>query len=576
MAGIRCAQAADLLDELGDLTQLQGDTFRANAYHRAARGLGQIDLPLEQALAEGKVQALPGIGESITKKLQELAGTGKIRKLEELRAALPKGLLEMMQVPGLGPKRAMVLHKQLRIDGLAKLKEACEQGKLITVKGFGLKSQEDILRGIAMLERGGRRVLLPEAQRAADDLWPPLEAHCAKLALAGSLRRRRDTIGDLDFIALPKKGQGPKVGEALAGLPGAEPLALGERKVSVRLASGLQVDVRLVTKEEFGAALVYFTGSKAHNIKLRAMAIKKGWKLNEYGLFEEADGVEGKRIAGADEEGVYKRLGLPAIPPELREDAGEVEAALEGKLPDLVELKHLRGDLHNHCRRSDGILEPEDWVKAAARSGLEYIGLTDHSIGLPGWGLTGAQLIEHRQRILELADKHAGKVKVFVGTEANILKDGDLDLPANELDQLDYVVAGVHTSFNMGRDAMTERIVNALEDGRVDILSHPTGRKIGQREPLDFDHDRVFAAAASSRTCVELNCQPDRLDLPGELARRAKELGCRFVIDSDGHGTPKKDLLQWGVDQARRGWLGPRDVVNTKPAGEALKALKRR
>jgi DNA polymerase (family X) len=565
-----------VLDELADLMQLKGDTFRANAYRRAARSVGQVEGLLQDALDGGRIQALPGVGESITKKLQEYATTGKVQRLEEYRAALPKGLLEIMAVPGLGPKRAMVLHKELRIDSLTKLKEACEQGKLLTVKGFGLKSQDDILRNIALLKQGGQRLLLPEAQRAADELVPLLAPHCSKLEVAGSLRRRRDTIGDLDLIALPKRGHAARIGQALAALEGATPLAMGERKVSVRTAKGLQVDVRIVTKDEFGAAMMYFTGSKAHNIRLRAMAIKRGWKLNEYGLFEEHEGQEGKRIAGADEDAIYERLGMAPVPPELREDSGEVEAALADALPPLVALGDLKGDLHNHTNRSDGLLAPLAWVQAAAEAGLEYIGLTDHSIGLPGWGLTGAQLIEHRHQVLELADKYAPEVEVFVGTEANILKDGSLDLPANELDQLDYVVAGVHTNFQMGPDEMTRRLVQAMEDGRIDVWSHPTGRKIGQREPHDYDRDKVFAAAAASKTALELDAQPDRLDLNGELARKAKAHGCRFAIDSDGHGTPRKDLLRWGVDQARRGWLEPTDVVNTLPAGQLLKALKRR
>ncbi|HEV8359452.1 MAG TPA: helix-hairpin-helix domain-containing protein [Candidatus Thermoplasmatota archaeon] len=590
---VRCADAAALLDELADLEQLQGDTFRANAYRRAARTLFQVEGELEAALASGAVEALPGIGEGILKKLREYAATGKMRKLEEMRDALPAGLLELIKVPGLGPKRALQLHKELKIDSVAQLKEAAEKGRLLGLKGFGPKSQADILKGIAALASIGRRVMLPEAHHAAEDVLAALEPHAAKIAMAGSLRRRRDTVGDLDFVAVPKARSGEALRKALLGLAGAEALAAGERKTSVRLISGLQVDLRVMAPEEFGAAMMYFTGSKAHNIKLRGLALRKGWRLNEYGLFEveqppkprgkqAAKGEEerepklGQRIAGATEEDVYAKLGLPYIAPEIREDLGEVEAALDGKLPKLVEERDLRGDLHTHSNRSDGILSPEDWIKAAARSQLEYIGLTDHSIGLPGWGLTGEQLLEHKARVEELADKHAGRVKVFVGTEANILKDGDLDLPANVLDQLDVVVAGVHTSFQMGPEEMTERICRALRSGRIDILSHPTGRKIGQREPLRFDVDQVFEAAAESGTCLELDCQHDRLDLNGELARRAREWGCRFAVDSDAHGAPGKHLLGWGLDQARRGWLEPAQVVTTRKAGEVLKELKRR
>lgn len=569
------AEAVDLLDELADLEELKGDQFRSRAYRRAARAVGTLEGSLEEVLASGKVEELPGVGEGILKKLKELAGTGKVKKLEQLRAELPKGLVEMMRVPGLGPKRAMVLFQELRIDGLAKLKEACEQGRLLEVKGFGEKRQQDILRGIAMVEKAVARMLLPQAQRIAAEVEQALKPHAAKLAAAGSLRRRRDTVGDLDFVAVARKGHDP--GRALLALPGAEPLAQGEAKVSVRLASGVQVDLRLMAPEEFGAALQYFTGSKAHNIKLRGLAIRRGWRLNEYGLFQEKeDGSQGRRLAGGDEEGIYAKLGLPPVPPELREDTGEVEAAMEGKLPELVEERHLQGDLHTHSKRSDGALEPAAWLKAVAQSGFAYVGLTDHGIGLPGWGLSGPDLVEHRGKVLELAEAHAGKVRVLVGVEANILKDGELDIAAKHLDELDYVIAGVHTHFGMDRGAMTRRIVKALRDGRVHVLAHPTGRILGEREPLDFDREKVWEAAAASRTALEMNAQPDRLDLNGEAARRAKELGCRFVVSSDCHQVPKRELLRWGLEQARRGWLEAADVLNTLPAGEFLKALRGR
>jgi DNA polymerase (family 10) len=590
---MRCVEAAEVLDELAVLHELKGDTFRARAYQRAARSVGSLEGELAAAVASGRVEELPGVGEGILQKLRELAETGALRKLERMRAELPKGLVELTRVPRLGPKRALLLYRELKVDSLAKLREACEQNRLLEVKGFGAKSQQDILQGLAALERGGARLLLPEAQRAAEELEAVLAPHVRQMSWAGSLRRRRDTVGDLDCVAVPRRGASA-IARALLAEPGAEPLARGERKVSVRRASGLQVDVRIVAPEEYGAALVYFTGSKAHNIRLRALAIQRGRRLNEYGLFEVVEPPEprrgkkgkakgakpepklGRRVAGKDEAEVYRALGLPLVPPELREDAGEVEAALDGELPELLEEHDLRGDLHTHSRRSDGVLEPEEWVKAAARAGLDYVGLTEHSIGLPGWGLTGAQLLEHRERVLELADRHAGKVKVFVGVEANILDGGGLDLPAGVLDRLDYCVAGVHTKLQMPRAAMTKRITEALRDGRVDLLSHPTGRKIGQREPLDFDLDAVFEAAADSRVCLELDGQPDRLDLSGELARRAKAWGCRFAVDSDSHAAPGRGLLRWAVDQARRGWLGKGDVVNTLPAGQVARALRRR
>lgn len=573
---MRCDEAAAALDELADLADLASDTFQARAYRRAARGIFNLEGSLEDNLANGKAAALPGVGEGILKKLKELSETGAIAKAAKYRVKVPAGVAELIRVPGVGPKRAMELHERLGIDSLSKLKLAAEQGKLAGLKGFGVKMQEDILMGLEVVDSLGKRLLLPEAHRAGEEVRAALAPHATRLEWAGSLRRRKDTVGDLDFVAVPKRGNRDKLVAALLAIEGSQAIAKGEEKVSVRLPSGLQVDLRLMDKEEFGAALVYFTGSKAHNIKLRALASKKDMRLNEYGLFqgrEEKDG--GKRIAGAEEEDIYKALEMPFIPPELREDQGEVEAGLLEELPQLIEEPEVLGDLHNHSSRSDGVLSSLEWVKTLPASGLKYIGLTDHSIGLPGWGLTGKQLVEHRADVLEMADKHAGKVKVFVGTEANIMKDGDLDLTGNELDELDYVVASVHTHFQMDAADMTKRIVKALGDGRIHILSHPTGRKIGRRPPLDFDRDAVFRAAAESKTCLELDAQPDRLDLNGELARRAKQLGCRFTIDSDNHGTPKREMLRWGVDQARRGWLAKGDVVNTLPAEQAMKALTR-
>lgn len=573
---VRPEDAAAALDELGTLAELTGDSFRGRAYHRAARAVEQLDGTLEERLADGTVKDLPGVGEGILKKLQEFVKTGRMKKAEEYRKKVPAGVGDLIRVPGLGPKRAMQLSQELGIDSLAKLKQAAEQGKLQDLKGFGAKRQADILAGLQVVDQVSQRLTLPEAQRIADEVVAALQPNASQLAWAGSLRRRRDTVGDIDFVGVPKPRGAKALAEALMRLDGASVLAQGESKVSVRLPSGLQVDLRIMKEAEFGAALVYFTGSKAHNIKLRALAIKRGWKLNEYGLFEERDGKEGKRLAGKTEEDVYAKLGLPVIVPELREDQGEVEAALEGKLPKLVEERDLRGDLHTHCNASDGLLTPEQWVEAAARSGLAYVGLTDHSAGLPGWGRTGPELVAHRAKVLELADNLGKKVRVFVGTEANITKDGGLDLEPKYLDQLDYVVAGVHTHFSLDEAAMTKRIVKALKTGRIHILSHPTGRKLGERPPFALDAEQVFRAAAESGTALELNCQPDRLDLDGSLAKKARDLGCRFSIDSDCHGAPKRELLRWGLDQARRGWLEPKDVVNALPPDQVLKALARR
>lgn len=572
----RPEDAAAALDELGDLAELTGDTFRGRAYHRAARAVEQLDGTLEENLENGTLADMPGVGEGTLKKLQEFAATGKMKKTDEYRKKVPPGVADLIRVPGLGPKRAMQLHQELGIDGLAALKTAAEQGKLRDLKGFGVKREADVLAGLAVVDQVSQRRMLFEAQRAAEEVLAALQPHAAHLAWAGSLRRRRDTVGDLDFVAVPKARQKEALAEALTRFEGATVLASGENKVSVRLPSGLQVDLRLMKPEEYGAAMVYFTGSKNHNIKLRALAITKGWKLNEYGLFEEQDGKEGKRIAGKSEADIYAKLGVPFLPPELREDLGEVEAAIAGSLPPLLEEADLKGDLHTHCNVSDGLLTPEQWLDAAAKSGFDYLGLTDHSIGLPGWGKSGPELVAHRERVLELADRRAKGVRILVGTEANVTKEGGLDLPDKYLEQLDYVVAGVHTHFGMDEAEMTRRLVQVLRDGRVNILSHPTGRKLGERPGFAFDATKVFEAAAASGTCLELNSQPDRLDLNGEMARRAKDLGCRFAVDSDCHGTPKRELLRWGVEQARRGWLGPQNVVNAQPAAQVLKALRKR
>ena len=555
--------------------ELDGVPFKPRAYEKAALAVEALARPLHEIEAsegEAGIDALPAIGRGIAERIVEMLRTGRMHDLEALRAKTPIDLRGLSAIEGLGPKGVKVLYQELGIRDVPALARACREGRVRELPHFGAKSEQKILAGIAFLaSSGGRQPLgsvLPlarEIERRLAEL-PGVE----QAVVAGSVRRSRETIGDLDFV-VSCRAPGA-VAEAFAALPEvAHVHALGERKTLVRLARGMDADLRVVAPESFGAALLYFTGSKAHNLALRSLARRRGLKLNEYGLFR-----GDRQLAGRSEEQVYEALGLRFVPPELREDAGEIEAAREGRLPQLIQHGELRGDLQVQTRWTDGAASIEAMVEAARALGLEYIAITDHTRDLAmARGLDEARLLEQGEAIRRLNRKLRG-FRVLRGAEVNIREDGSLDVADEALAKLELVGAAVHSHFRQSRAEMTRRLVRAIEHPQVDVLFHPTGRSLGHREPVALDIDAVVAAAKRTGTVLEIDAMPDRLDLPDLYVRKAVEAGVELAIDSDAHQPAHlgyADVL--GVAVARRGWARRGDVVNTRSAADCLARLKR-
>ena len=563
-------EIADLFYEVADLLDMSDSAgrFEPIAYRRAARQVEALAEDVEDVARQGRLRTISGIGPSIARSIEEYLATGKLSKLEELRKLVPPGLVEVMAVPGLGPKRAALLWRELQIENRDQLREAVDKGRLRRLKGFGEKSEENIRRGLQIIAESAKRFLIARAYPIAQTIIAFLQSNAPvdRIEAAGSLRRWRETVADIDILVVTSRPE--EVARAFTTMPFVKyVLAAGERKSSVVVQEGIQVDLRMVEARSWGAALQYDTGSKDHNIRLRGMAQDRGLKLNEYGVFR---GDE--PIAGAEEDDVYRTLRLPWIPPELREDAGEVDAAAKGALPDLVRLDQIRGDFHVHTNLTDGVDTLGAMVDAARGKGYEYLGISDHSQSLAVTrGLSAEQVLAHRDRIRRLNAELRG-IAVLAGTECDILPDGSMDYPDEVLRELDFVIASVHSKFNLPEREMTARIIRAVEHPDVNILSHPLTRLIGSRAEITFDKDRVFEAAAASNTAIEVNAYPNRMDLPGHLARYAKEKGCKLVIDTDSHARAHLGNMVYGVGLARRGWLQPADVVNTWPL-EKVRAL---
>jgi DNA polymerase (family 10) len=553
-------EVAELFQEYADLLSITGEAaYKVRAYEKAARSIAGYAEDVSKLDLKG-LQKIPNVGEAIAKKILDYRETGTIRQLEAVRAKIPAGVRALTAIPTLGPKKALVLHEDLGISSVDELAEAIAAGRLEGLKGFGPRTEENILHGIELMRRAGERVLIDVAMEVAEEIVAALSPLAERCEYAGSLRRFKETIGDVDILAAATDS-GPLM-DALAALPlVAEVTARGDTKTSIRTVKGLQVDLRVVPPESWGAALQYFTGSKAHNVRTREIAVRAGLKLSEYGLFE----VEsGDLVVSATEEEVYERLGLPWVPPTLREDRGEIEAALKGELPRLVRLTDLRGDLHSHTNLTDGVAPLEDMVAAAAAQGWEYFAVTDHAPNLFMQRMTDEKMLAQREALHALGERHPG-LTLLHGTELNIDADGEVDWPERFLSGFDVCVASVHSLFTQGREAMTRRIVRAVENPCVHVLGHPTARLIGRREPVDCDWDAVFEACARHHTVVEIDAFPDRLDLPADLIRRALRYGVKFSIDSDAHATGHLANLRYGVGTAQRGWLTPDDVVNTWP-----------
>ncbi len=555
------ARIARILDEMGTMLEINGENpFRCRAYHTAAQSLMNLPDELTEMIADGRLKEVPGIGDTMYAKIVQLATTGQLPSYDELRRGTPPGLVALLRVPGLGPKKIKALHDELKIESLADLNEAAKSGKIAGLKGFGEKTEAKILEGIAFVEKSGDRILQSHAFRLVTPIIEAVRKHPAviRAEICGSLRRRAETIGDLDIL-FSAKDPAPVL-DAFVKLPDvAKVLAHGPTKASVRLADGVQCDLRGVEDGQFPFALHYFTGSKAHNIVMRRRAIQRGLSLNEYSL----SGPDGD-VPCQTEADVFAALGLADIPPELREDAGEIEAAERGPLPPLVERDDLTGTFHCHTEWSDGSATLAEMAQAARDRGLQYLGIADHSrsAGYAG-GLSIERVRAQWAEIDELNKKYAGKFRLFKGTECDILPDGSLDYPDDLLDGFDYVVASVHSNFGLSREQMTSRLVRAVSNPRVTMLGHPTGRLLLARDGYDVDLDAVIDAAAKAGTMIEINANPHRLDLDAVHCRRARDKGVPIVINPDAHSTGGLDDLDYGISVARRGWLEKSDIWNT-------------
>lgn len=565
-------EVARILDEMGTLLELQGENpFRCRAYHNAANSLRGLEEDLGALVSEGRLDQVPGIGETMAVKITQLVATGKLPAYESLLAETPPGLVALLRVPGLGPKKIKVLRDELKISSLSDLRKAGESGEIAGLKGFGEKTQAAILEGIAFIESVGDRILQSKARRLVTPIVKAIEARkdVIRVEVCGSLRRRAETIGDLDILF---SAQDPKpVLEAFVQLPeAAKVLAHGPTKASVRLADGVQCDLRGVSDEQFPFALHYFTGSKAHNIAMRRRAIARGLKLNEYSL----EGEKGA-IACRTEADVFRALGLEYVPPELREDRGEIDLAERGELPNLIELDDLTGTFHCHTDWSDGANSLEEMAEAAKALGWRYLGIADHSrsAGYAG-GLSIDRVREQWAGIDALNQRLGASFRVFKGTECDILADGSLDFPEEILDGFDYVVASVHSSFRLPREEMTRRVIRAVRHPKVTMLGHPTGRLLLARDAYAIDLDAVLEAAAESKTMIEINADPHRLDLDADACRKAKSLGVVIVVNPDAHSTDGLLNNDYGIGVARKAGLEKKDVFNTRPLKSIVRGLE--
>jgi DNA polymerase (family 10) len=561
---MRNFEVARLFDLMADLLELRSENpFRIRAYRRAARNLEALPEDVQALAREGRLDEVPGIGADLAAKITEYLRTGRMKDLDAARRDIPAGVVELMNIPGLGPKTARLLYDKQGIRSLARLEALARAGKLRGLPGIQAKTEQNILKGIALVRKGQARLPLGRALPLAEELLRELGGlpEAEQIDVAGSIRRGKDTIGDIDLVVASAKPA--RVMAAFAGLPQvAEVLERGETKTSIRHREGIQVDLRVVQPACFGAALQYFTGSKQHNIRVRELAGKKGLKLSEYGVFHESTG---RRRAGATEAEVYAAVGLPWIPPELREDQGEVEAALRGALPRLVEPGDLRGDLHCHTKASDGAPTIEALARAAKARGYEYVAITDHTVSARvARGLTADEMAAHAARIRAVRRRVAG-IAVLAGAECDIRPDGSLDYPDAVLTQLDLVVGAVHSRFKQPKGEMTRRICRALENPHVAVLAHPTGRLLGERDPYDVDLEQVLATAKRHDKAVEINAHPRRLDLCDVHARRAHDLGVPVAIDTDAHVLDELDAIRLGIATARRAWIGKAEVINAWP-----------
>lgn len=574
MVSVTRDQVVAILEHIALLLELQGENpFKVRAYHNGARALELLEGDLATLAREDGLRGIPGIGEALREKISTLVATGKLPYYEELCAQFPTTLFELFDVPGLGPKKIKALYEKLDVTSVADLEKACNEGKVATLDGFGAKTQAKLLHALETLKRGAGRHLASDAAVASQSILDDLRAHpdAIRISAGGSTRRRNETVHDIDIIV--STGNPAAISSAFRGHPLVESvLAAGDTKSSVMLKGGLQADLRVVADEEFPFALMYFTGSKEHNIVLRGLAQDRGWTLNEYRLAPAREGAP-KIPKVSEERDIYKALGFDYIEPELREDRGEFEAAKKHCLPDLVRLEYLRGTFHCHTRASDGRNTLAEMAAAALDLGFEYIGIADHSkASFQANGLDAARLKKQLAEI-EALNKDFDGFRILAGTECDILKGGTLDFPDSVLERLDYVVASVHSSFTLGEAEMTTRLIRAMENPRVTMLGHMTGRLLLRREPYAVNIPDALDAAAATGTLIELNADPRRLDLDWRWWRLAKEKGVKCVINPDAHSVEGLQNLYFGIGAARKGWLTRKDIVNCLPLSKIIPVL---
>ena len=572
------AEIARFLAEIADLLNIAGENvFKVRSYERAAETVAALPQPVEKLAADGALTDIPGIGKSIAEVITEVVTTGQSSYREQLLEQAPEGLLEMLRIPGFGPRKAGQVYHELGISSLAELETAARDGQLRGLKGFGAKTEEKILEGLAQLRAGQERALLGEALPLAEALVETVRAHplVQQAEMAGSSRRRRETIGDLDILATSDQPGEVTAWFAAEGGLGHVELA-GDTKVSGRTPSGLQVDLRVVQPECYGAALQYFTGSMQHNVRLRERAQKRGLTISEYGVFEGEAEAKGRQVAGDTEASVYAAVGLPWVPPELREDRGEIAAAEEGRLPALIDLPDIRCDLHMHTDASDGRLTLSELAEAGREHGYTHIAVTNHSEALViANGLDRERLLAQTEEIRQFNARLRG-FAVLAGIEADILVDGSLDVPEEAWSGLDLVIGAIHSGFSGDADKMTQRLVTAMASGRMDILAHPTGRLLLGRKGYEVHVEKIIEAAVAHQVALEINANPHRLDLSDVNARLAVERGALLSINTDAHAGEELPLMRYGVMTARRGWVGPEAVINTWPVDELRRWLRER
>jgi DNA polymerase (family 10) len=566
------AQVATILYEISEILTIKGDRFRSRAYSMASQRITALTEDIRDVAERGELEQIPGVGKSIAMTIEEFLDSGESTVLQELRESLPQGVPEMITLEGVGPKIAMRLHKELGVVGIKSLEEAARQHRIRELKGFGPKKEENILKAIEEHRSRSTRFLLGEVLPVIQGMLSYMRDCEAvrRVEMAGSARRRKETVGDLDVLVSSTDSE--TVTAHFVSMPPIERvLAQGPTKSTVVLKNMLQVDLRVIPPESYGAALQYFTGSKEHNVKLRTISVKAGFKLNEYGLFRRHND---ELVEAEDEARIYEALGMRWMPPELRENTGEIEAAMEDRLPELVTLDDIRGDLHVHTDWSDGHASVAEMAEKAAEMDLKYIAITDHTKALGiAKGLDEKRLIKQIAEVRRVDEMHPD-IRVLTGTECDIRRDGRLDISDEVLAELDWVVAAVHSGFRMDEQAMTSRVVKAIRNEHVDAVAHPTGRLIQRRSPYALDLDAVFEAAAERGVMMEINCYPERLDLSDVDSRRAKENGVMMTLGTDAHTPSELEFLPLGVAVARRGWLEAADVANTLNVEKLLNIRK--